>query len=1160
MKNFLLKYSISIFIIGILFSPLFVLAQNSSICSPRGYTLLTINGIFTDKEGAAENKRALQDKLLEFYPNFIFNNEPFTVDFLYNPTHGKIIDALDAINQKYFEQNSLNIQDSDFAQMLIDASAKVKTQKLLLVGHSQGNFYANTFYDAVADEPGGVPSQSISVYGVATPSNHVAGNGFYITSETDKMIADFVSSAPLTNTLKPNSHINFKVSDGDSLGHSLSKIYLPYEGARIISDIKSSLNKLQTNDEKEPGDLCLDPPKLTLTQKVQGVALASADFVINNTNKAGVYIADSAYSTGATIGSFIHNTGLAINNTVSELLANAIDSLPDTSSITTILPDVSELAKNNSPQRKEITTNENITDEAIITTKPVSDLNEKENIVNNVLEPIIPITPIVPNVVFHGGGGGGGGGSPPIADTTAPIISLIAADSINVIKGMTYTDAGATANDEKDGVRTVITTGNVDIKTIGTYTLTYTASDLSNNISTTTRTVNVVAPAPDTTAPVITLLGNNPEVVIKNSVYTDSGATVSDNIDVGLTVTATGIADVNTAVIGNYTITYSATDLSGNVATKTRTVTIATYKYISKYSFGTNNGDGNNWQVWSFNGSNVYDWSDTYVDNYLREQFKIQSYPGGFWCSQCLQRGIFNHDPQKGFELIDKTISGLENNPQNSMKSVIHDISLQWDSTGYAYTIFHDSIIDFTGRTDVSNVNENMWTGWDGSFNNFQTFPSGDWQGIVYASPLNRTGGASMIMQPFPVYKNQSVPTVPTLSFPNKGSHTVGGINPTRGRTNLTPFTFQVVYTDGNNNTPQNVKLHVTNITSGVSLSEIEMQKISQGADVLSDGSFVNGESYITNNILYDTGDYSYYFTANDNAGNLIRIPDNDALNFGVIPSTYKYISKYKFGTDNGDGNNWQVWSFNGSNVYDWSDTYIDNYLREQFKIQAYVGAAWCSQCLQRGIFNHDPQKGFEATDLISKTGLESNPQNNVNGKTYDVTMQWDSTGYTYTISHDSIIDFTGRTDVVNMNNNLWVGWDGSFNNFQTFPSGDWQGVVFNSPLNRTGGASMIMQPYPVYVYSGPVLSKQKVITTFNFASLAPNVIGVVDEVNHTVALTVPFGIDVTALVPTITISSGASINPNNNVAQNFTSPVTYTVTAENGSTQNYIVTVSVTP
>ncbi|MFA6271349.1 MAG: hypothetical protein WC657_09185, partial [Candidatus Paceibacterota bacterium] len=257
---------------------------------------------------------------------------------------------------------------------------------------------------------------------------------------------------------------------------------------------------------------------------------------------------------------------------------------------------------------------------------------------------------------------------------------------------------------------------------------------------------------------------------------------------------------------------------------------VATYKYVPKYKFGKNNGDTRDWQIWSFNGSNVYDRSDTYVDNYLREQFKIQSYTGGYWCSQCLQRGIFNHDPQKGFELADRIISDLEHNPQNNGNGITYDVVLQWDSTGYTYTISHGLTVDSTGHTDVANVNEDMWTGWDSSYNNFQIFPSGDWHGIVPFSPLNRTGGSGMVLQPFPVYRDQPASLVPILSLPNGGSYVGTGINPTRGRTNLTPFTFQVIYTDKNNNTPQNIKLHATNITTGISLPEVEMQKTSGDA------------------------------------------------------------------------------------------------------------------------------------------------------------------------------------------------------------------------------------------------------------------------------------------------------------------------------------------
>lgn len=86
-------------------------------------------------------------------------------------------------------------------------------------------------------------------------------------------------------------------------------------------------------------------------------------------------------------------------------------------------------------------------------------------------------------------------------------------------------------------------------------------------------------------------------------------------------------------------------------------------------------------------------------------------------------------------------------------------------------------------------------------------------------------------------------------------------------------------------------------------------------------------------------------------------------------------------------------------------------------------------------------------------------------------------------------------------------------------------------------------------------LTATKAITAFNFSSLS--VTGTVNEGGKTVALTVPFSTDVTALVPTIT-HTGSSISPNTGVAADFTSPVTYTVTAEDATTQAYTVTVTV--
>ena len=66
--------------------------------------------------------------------------------------------------------------------------------------------------------------------------------------------------------------------------------------------------------------------------------------------------------------------------------------------------------------------------------------------------------------------------------------------------------------------------------------------------------------------------------------------------------------------------------------------------------------------------------------------------------------------------------------------------------------------------------------------------------------------------------------------------------------------------------------------------------------------------------------------------------------------------------------------------------------------------------------------------------------------------MQWDSTGYTYTISHAGVTDATGHTDIANVDENMWVGWDGSYNNFQTFPSGDWYDSYSYFPPGKRDG------------------------------------------------------------------------------------------------------------
>lgn len=60
------------------------------------------------------------------------------------------------------------------------------------------------------------------------------------------------------------------------------------------------------------------------------------------------------------------------------------------------------------------------------------------------------------------------------------------------------------------------------------------------------------------------------------------------------------------------------------------------------------------------------------------------------------------------------------------------------------------------------------------------------------------------------------------------------------------------------------------------------------------------------------------------------------------------------------------------------------------------------------------------------------------------------------------------------------------------------------------------------------------------------------------IAVQVPNTTDVTALVPTITVSKSATVSPLSSVSQDFTNPFVYTVTAEDGvTTKQYTVTVT---
>ncbi|KRT57355.1 DUF5011 domain-containing protein, partial [endosymbiont of Ridgeia piscesae] len=161
------------------------------------------------------------------------------------------------------------------------------------------------------------------------------------------------------------------------------------------------------------------------------------------------------------------------------------------------------------------------------------------------------------------------------ADVTPPVITLTGANPQTVALGSSYSEPGASANDDRDGdiSANIMIGGNVNTASIGSYTRTYNVSDAAGNAAAqVTRTVTVTEAIP----PVITLSGDNPLTLEAGpAAYSDPGASANDNVDgdVSANIVMSGTVDRTTA--GSYTLTYSVSDTAGNPASATRTVEVS---------------------------------------------------------------------------------------------------------------------------------------------------------------------------------------------------------------------------------------------------------------------------------------------------------------------------------------------------------------------------------------------------------------------------------------------------------------------------------------------------------------------------------------------------------------------------------------------------------
>ncbi len=126
--------------------------------------------------------------------------------------------------------------------------AILQGQKVLVVSHSQGNFYTNLAQQMLTNQKPAITMESFGIFGIATPSSRVGGNGTYLTNHLD-IITSIPGSLEANWTLRRIDNGKIVDNIGSIPAHNFNHTYLsPYYDIRpeIITGIKQELSKLTT--------------------------------------------------------------------------------------------------------------------------------------------------------------------------------------------------------------------------------------------------------------------------------------------------------------------------------------------------------------------------------------------------------------------------------------------------------------------------------------------------------------------------------------------------------------------------------------------------------------------------------------------------------------------------------------------------------------------------------------------------------------------------------------------------------------------------------------------------------------------------------------------------------------------------------------------------
>ncbi len=198
-----------------------------------------------------------------------------------------------------------SISNFDRDTILLQIHPELTTRKVLLVGHSQGSFYANAMYDYLLAH--GEPKAAVGAYHVASPASSVAGGGKHLNSSSDTVLSTLRT---LGFKLLPNNiDINLSAIDAQSdyPGHTFSGAYLTGAPERVVGDIQNAIAGLKADAATDTGE-CFTAPE-------QGLGYNAA--------KAGFAVADTAAGVARTGLIGAQKIGVAVGDTLLAAAAGA---------------------------------------------------------------------------------------------------------------------------------------------------------------------------------------------------------------------------------------------------------------------------------------------------------------------------------------------------------------------------------------------------------------------------------------------------------------------------------------------------------------------------------------------------------------------------------------------------------------------------------------------------------------------------------------------------------------------------------------------------------------------------------------------------------------------------------------------------------------------